>query len=104
MTNTEVLFTNQRLGIQNGEILFIIRRHGKENTEIFFTKNLHLTVNGGNFSAMPENTPHPLPEVFPEDAVFTALANPGRRHLLRRMAAAVSPRENAATATAGSAI
>ena len=37
---------------------------------------------------MPETTPLPLPELFSEDAVFTALVNPGRRHLLRRMVAA----------------
>ena len=81
-------------------MLFIIRRWKRRNAEAIFTKLpdrraprrriLHFSRPGAEWPAM--NTPAapaaPLEGFFTEEAVFLALANAGRRHLLRRMVAA----------------
>ena len=100
LMNREVFFTNQRQTLMNKEVFFTNKRLTKANAEVLFTKNralgrhrvvscevLRVALLYSRMDTLPPSAPNAGTQL-PEDSVFLALCNAGRRHLLRRLVVA----------------
>ena len=84
--NREVLFTNKRPANANAEALFTENRDWGHGSGVS-CEVARVALHYSRMDTLPTSAPNAGIQL-PEDSVFLALCNAGRRHLLRRLVVA----------------